>query len=313
MRQILISELIAQAAHSANSALAPIDRFIFSRRGDTSPAPPIFIVGCPRSGTTLLYQVLTHCLQLGYLPRYLDHAYGVCHLASRLSSLEARQSAPMFRSSYGRIRGLRSPSESFGFWQRWLRKGRLGDHSHRVPLPAMRAQSMADAVSALSREMMAPPLFKCVYLSLAVPALAAAIPDSRFIYMRRDWLDTACSIYKKRTQLPSGMWWSIRPQGYLKRLSQDLADQVVWQVQATGRELEDALHGLDARRYVTVDYTELCAAPGDVAERVGTWAELEPWPDTRLPKSFEPAHAHDARLRRILAGSSFVTSSTHHS
>ena len=59
--------------------LLPLERFISRRVGELgiNKYPPIFIIGAPRSGTTLLYKVLIEKLNFGYMSNFNAQFYSI--------------------------------------------------------------------------------------------------------------------------------------------------------------------------------------------------------------------------------------------
>lgn len=289
--------------HGANAVARPLDRRLFAPRAARA-LDPIFIVGAPRSGTTLLFQVLAHSLRVAYLPRILNYAYGCSHLVFRLCARRLRRHDPVFASRVGATAGWLSPSESFNFWRRWFWKGESGDHDHPAPLAAEVAADLRRAVYAIEAHHGAPLLVKCLYLSLSIPALAAAFPNSKFIFIRRDPLEVALSMLRVRPLRP---WWSIRPSGYLQQLNAPVAHRIMWQVARTAAGIRAALEGLPGARWRMLAYDELCAAPRESVATIARW--LDPpvcrWPDAQLPERFEarsPRPGADHALIEALLG-----------
>lgn len=283
--------------HGVNAAARPLDRALFAPRA-ADDRDPLFIVGAPRSGTTLLFQALAHSLRVTYLPRLLNYAYGASHLMLRVFARPLRRHRPIFVSRFGATPGLLSPSESFAFWRRWFWKGHDGDHDHPEPLPDAKAADLRDAVHAIEAHRHAPLLVKCPYLVLAVPALAAALPRARFIFLVRDPLDVGLSILRGRAQSARSGWWSVRPSGYLDHAAESEADQVMWQIAETTTRVRDALESLPADRWRKVDYEAFCAHPRETLRELRDWlapAGFEAWPDDEIPDRFATGGSRGAR------------------
>ena len=294
--------------HGANAAMRPLDARLFA------PAPrrawdPLFILGTPRSGSTLLFQVLAHSLRVTYLPRLANYGYGASHLMLRLFARSLARHRPLFVSRFGATPGLLSPTESFAFWRRWFWKGHDGDHYHPDPLPPAIAVDMRDSVRAIEAHRDAPMLVKCPYLALSVPALADAFPNARFVFIARDPIDVAVSILRGRASSPRKEWWSVRPPGYRTRLDQPETEQIMWQIAETTTILRGALEALPALRWRIVRYEDLCERPREILGELREWLAplgYESWPANDVPEHFPTAHgseSRDADLRRRFAES----------
>lgn len=300
------THLALDMIHGANAAVRPLDARLFA------PAPrrawdPLFILGAPRSGSTLLFQVLAHSLRVTYLPRLANYGYGASHLMLRLFARSLRRHRPLFVSRFGATPGLLSPTESFAFWRRWFWKGHDGDHYHPAPLPPAEAADMRDAVRAIEAHRDAPLLVKCPYLALSVPALADAFPNARFIYIAREPLDVAVSIARGRKNSGRDEWWSVRPPNYHAHASDAEPEQIMWQIAETTSVLRADLEALAPERWRMVRYEDLCARPREILDELRQWLaplDFEWWPENDVPERFPAAHtpdAHETELRRRLA------------
>ena len=81
----------------------------------------ILVVGPPRGGTTLVYQVLAHCLDVSYTSNLMGLFPRSPITANRLCSpfLPTRPTAD-FRSYYGQSSRLSGGHDGFFIWNRWL-------------------------------------------------------------------------------------------------------------------------------------------------------------------------------------------------
>jgi hypothetical protein len=274
--------------HGLNRVVRPLDRAVFAPRPPAALRDPVFIVGPARSGTTLLYQALAHVAQTTWLPQLLDYGYGATHLAFRVAGRRLERHRADFRSRYGRSHGWLAPSEAFGFWRQWFWKGHDGDHRHAAALPDAGAADLRAAAREVSAHRGTPMLVKCLYLSLSVPALAAAFPDARFVYIRRDAVATAASSLRARAATAPGTWWSTRPEGFSDHLDEPPVDQVLWQLASIARTIAADLSRLPAHRWIDVRYEDFCARPAAVATAICDRFGLARWPDPALPAAFAP-------------------------
>ena len=283
-------QIVRRLVHEANELVRPVDRALFAPRTTGDPPRPVFIVGPARSGTTLLFQALAHAGEVGYLPQALDYAYGASNLVFRAFSSRLSGHPASFGSRYGRTAGPFGPSEAFGFWRRWFWKGSAGDHRHGQPLPRPRADQLAKVVGEISAHGGRPLLVKCLYLSMAIPAIADAMPGARFIFVTRDALETARS--SLRAKLNGGhptSWWSTRPPGFGEHLAESPEDQVLWQMAAVARTVASDLSALPPDRWVRVRYEALCANPCKVLAEITGKLGLGLRQSNSLPERFEAA------------------------
>ena len=92
----------------------------------SEPDPPVFIIGPPRSGTTLLFQVLIARYTFGYFSNWMaqfpESPIAAAWLYRRLWPTSG---VPQdYASVSGETQGNSGPNESGSFWYRWFRANR---------------------------------------------------------------------------------------------------------------------------------------------------------------------------------------------
>lgn len=261
--------LLSTLSRQLNRALQPLDR-PFLRQGNAPP--PLFILGPPRSGTTLLYQLVTQGLDVAYLIRPFHYLYGLPNLLCRLCAGSMHDPEPCFESRYGAIPGWRSPSEHPGIWYRWLPQD--GETGHYLDPQRAAPRTLAEIdqlVTSMSGIVGRPMVFKNVYLSLMAGVLARLPSAPRFLRIRRDRLEIAESLYRARQRHGgAGRWWSVRPPGYRDWLQRPLWQQVCWQVHRTERLLDRQLQ-VHPEQVLPVCFETLCDQPRELLGRIGRW------------------------------------------
>jgi len=233
-------------------------------RFDSGGFSPVFIIGAPRTGSTILYQALTNSYQLAYI----DNTACTWHRNLRFGlwlSQKKHGDKPHnnFKAEHGNTRkfGGHAPSECGQFWYRWLPKDRHFVDHHEVS-PEMVAEIRTEVLGA-SAYLKRPLLFKNLNAGQRLRLIHKAFPDAKIIFIRRDPRFVVRSILKARekTGVKPGDWWSIMPpnvkdllslpeyemsvaQVYYveKQIQQDLAlfpDNQVWQLH--NQELNESL------------------------------------------------------------------------
>ncbi|MCW2921747.1 MAG: hypothetical protein JWL76_1621 [Thermoleophilia bacterium] len=251
---------------------------------------PVFILGSPRSGTTLLYQLLVEAFDVGYLANV--HAAQPTDVArvEREQRPRTARSGSDFESTHGATKQPWGPSEAGEFWYRFFDRDRH-QVDHAAPEDRTIVQLRA-AVRAFMDACGASVVFKNTINSLRVPALAAALPEARFVLIERDLTDNARSLLVgrgKRGDLCT--WWGARPTGVEQVEHRAPAEQVVWQAREVHDVARRALGELPPERTLHVTYDELCAAPRDLVDRVATWlaatgTPIERRPGAQVPEEF---------------------------
>jgi hypothetical protein len=272
-----------------NKILSPVDSY-FSK-GGLGAGPPLFIVGAPRSGTTLTYQVITQQMQVGYFTGIMNYLYGIPNFVARTLKPFHHRPAPIFGSVYGKISGALSPAENANFWFQWFpRDGQQGHYVAPVGLRLDSYQELKATVDSISRIAEKHMVFKSVYLSMVVGALAQIFTEARFIFVRRDRFYTCQSLLLGRLKRRNpNEWWSVKIPQYRELLSMPLWYQVVNQVVCTENIVQKDLDRFASERYLILRYEDLCTRPHHVIRGLEEW--LRPlgyvsYSDVRVPETF---------------------------
>lgn len=252
---------------------------------------PIFVLGAPRSGTTLLYQLLVEGLDVGWLANAHMASPGRASTIERRDRPRAARTASDWESSHGATREAWGPSEAGEFWYRVFPREphQLGEwdptRQQRRQLRAM-VREFLDACGG-------PVVLKNVFNTLRVPQLADALPEARFVHIERDLESNARSLLAGRAKRGDlNAWWSARPDGADELRDATPAEQVVWQVQRMNDIAHEELGALHHDRGLIVSYDELCADPGALLTRIHAWlvdggCQVELRDGAQLPASFE--------------------------
>ena len=234
--------------------------------------PAAFIVGPPRSGTTILHQILASRLRVGYVDnivaRFWECPFVGIAISNDIFSEEDRNYST-YGSKFGRTHHPQEPSEFGFFWTYWF--GFQKDLPHtlspqrreKVDIMGLRA-SMQTMQSAFGLPM----LFKNVTCGLQADLVRAAYPNCFFIALERDLFDISRSILAARRSIGGsfGDWFSVRPRTWPDAVPKGgPADEVAWQVTETVRELRHALRTVD---HIVVRYEDILSDPEAIVDRV---------------------------------------------
>lgn len=272
-----------------NRQLHRLDRHFHTAQ--SSEHAPIFIIGAPRSGTTLTYQIVSQQLVCTYFPRLTQYFYGLSNINQRLLKPLLQRPTPEFQSNYGRIRGCLAPSEYSGYWSLWLPVDDPSDHYmlKYSGTQLLSYQPLQDSLDSLMTIAERPVLVKCLYLVPFVDLLARLFPRSHFIVVRRRRLQTAQSLLMaRRRRADPHTWWSLKIPGYRELLDKPLEQQVSEQLVFTENFIQQALRPY-AARVNTIDYEALCQDPRCILEQLGEWLSDQPvrWHHSmRVPRQF---------------------------
>lgn len=251
-----------------NAALAPTA--LADERDLDETYPTLHVIGVPRSGTTLLYQVAAAGLELGYVNNltaafWLAPSYGL-RLSRRLG---LDRPGAGFASAYGRTDGPGEPHEFGYFWNHHLRYPDLCErppgHEQEIDWDALRR-----AIVNMAHWQGGPMAFKPMLLVWHLEAMLERMPGTCYVWIRREPRETALSLLGMRRSLFGSLetWASLRPGGPDWLAGEPPWRQVAAQVVALERAIAAAAARMGAAHVLEVRYEELCAAPGDTLERI---------------------------------------------
>lgn len=285
-------------------------------RADGSDRPlehaPLLIVGAPRSGSTLLYQLLVQRFDVTYLANRHCAFFGAPSLVERFGGRGATPPAD-YSSKHGLTEGAWGPSECGPFWYRFFRKSpQFVSTADVAPRELRRLRAAVRALGSAGRR---PPVFKNLLCALRLGPLAAALPEARFVVIDRDIEQHARSILAARQRANGEVrsWWSAEPPGWEGLRDLDPVAQVVGQIDAIHGTIDAARASVGRERFLDVRYEQLVA---DVGATLGEIADFAASNEIRLevrgevPGSFpraEPARLPEEleiSLEAVLAGRS---------
>jgi len=226
-----------------------------------TPVPesaPLFIVGLPRSGSTYVYQVLTHMFKVSYIDNLMTLGRETLFFSSWLSHLFFRDRAHgSFTSTYGNTwdSGLHAPSEAGALWYRWIPSDAV--YVDENSLTEKNKLAMTLNIRALINRYRKPLLIKNLYFSTRIRLIRALFPEAKYIMVRREPLYIAQSIYLSRLKNcnePESEWWSVKFPGYEDYLGKPLEEQVARQVFELDSLLKKDLTGVKNANLFEINY-----------------------------------------------------------
>lgn len=254
----MLSGLCSRAFLFLNSLLQIVE-FAVPRAAlnPASASPTVFIIGVPRSGTTLAYQTFSGLENVQALTNRHCRLYGAPFLAS-VRSVSAELKVSEMYSEYGRTFGLESPSECGSWWQRFF----PAPNEIVGPDNANRRQMRAFAKSLLlmGRRSGRILLVKNVYASLRIRAIDLWVPRSLFILVTRNEADIRRSLLEAR-KVHGGLttWFSVKPPGIDEPALLTPEDQVTFQIRRVLEVIEDSIRdcNIESSRVLRIAYETL--------------------------------------------------------
>lgn len=281
-RMLLSGDRVAYSTllHESMRRSAPPLDWLLRRRerkllADAPPTaqPLVLVVGAPRSGTTLAYQVLSRFLDVSYFTNLSSFFPKSPLAATRMLRRMQRDKKADFKSYYGQTARLGGPHDGFFIWNRWLGEDRY------VPADSLtddQAADMRNFFNAWTATFDKPFLNKNNRNTSCIDLLADALPAARFVIVRRDPLYAAQSLIhaRERVQGDKRVGWGLEAKPESAG-DDDLAyvDDVCRQLQTIESRLAEQSATIAQDRIVEIAYEELCANPHgtvhEIADRMG--------------------------------------------
>ena len=299
---------VEETLRSANRCLKGLENELTEQARDLPDPPLVFIVYVPRSGSTVLSQLLARTGHFNYISNFQARFWLAPYVGGIVEkSLGPRDCSEIpLQSRHGLTETISSPSEFSYFWQHWLKFEDHQPHTlddqqwRRVDLAGIRRE-----IRQIGSLRSGPLFFKKEWLGMNAGYFLKAFPSLKVIHVRRDPADVARSIAAARRAVYGAVdtWWAGRPAAYAQ------LRELPWREQIAGQ-----IHGILADtsrweaaypdRFMSIDYERLTTDVPAAFRRIGDFLNVEV-PADRLPRRLALPRrsrvADDHQLQRALA------------
>ncbi len=280
-QEFIRNESLEELLEEINGLLGPVEEKIIVDYH--MPRYPVtFVVGAPRSGTTLMMQWLAVTSRFAYPTNMLSRFYKAPYIGALIQQLFT---APEFNygneildfaheisfaSRLGKTRGALAPNEFWYFWRRFTPNSELR-YVDEASLQQMDHGGFVAELAAMESVFDKPLAMKGMILELNIPFLSSILDKVLFLFIKRHPVYNAQSLLESRLRFfgDRQAWYSVKPPEYERLKGLDPIEQVVGQVYFTNRAIEEGLEQIDAVRGLTVSYERFCADPGEVFRQLG--------------------------------------------
>jgi len=254
---------------------------LYRQRGYDIVQPFVFVVGAPRSGTTLLTQVIAHCFDAGYICNLTARFWRAPVTGIRLAKAilgDAGAISPGWNSIIGRtdVAGPRGIHEYGYFWRALFGLKAIDDLAD-LERQAKRIdwQGVDDALASIQHELGDKPVvMKGIYPAYFPTWMRDLLGDNLiWLNIERDPLDTCISILEARQaklgDVRAWLGW-YPPEPVLSQVKQieDPYKQIVVQVSYFRRVYRELAA-------LTVSLEDLCISTRHILAQVGEACGLE--------------------------------------
>lgn len=250
----------------------------------TAPVfPPVLIVGCPRSGTTLLIQWLARSGCFTYPSNFISRFYGSPNIGAliqqmltdprfafneEMSGLDPSANE-WFNSHLGKTNGLLAPNEFWYFWRRFFHYGEI-QYLDDTKLKQIDTKTLLSELAALEDVFKLPLLMKALIVNWNLEFIAEQINNAIFLFIKRDSFFNIQSLLEARLKYfdDSQKWYSFKPLEYASLKEKDPVSQVAGQVYFTNRAIKKGLGAICSSRWLEIEYEDLCHSPKSIWENI---------------------------------------------
>jgi hypothetical protein len=220
---------------------------------------PIFIIGAPRTGSTILYQTLTNQLDVLYIDNltcmFNKNLFFGLWLSNKLFKQKAHN---CFKSKLGSTSGFRGPSECGGLWYRWLPMNKHVVESGECSDETIKR--IRSEISAVINYYDKPLVIGNNIAGLRIGFLNEVFPDAKYIVIDREPIFVAQSLLLARKYIHGDFmhWWGMKPKNYTELLKESPAVQVVLQHYFTNKQIyQDLKSYVNKANWIDIKYSEL--------------------------------------------------------
>lgn len=249
--------------------------------------PPLFIVGTPRSGTTIVYLHLANRFRFSYFSNISRRMSFFSVPAAVLGRAFFAQNLSL-ENDFGVTSGGMSPSDGWRIFHRWFpRNGSLP----RQSMP--RLYELKNIVRIYEKIFDAPFINKNNANSIRVRELFDLFPDALFIHVHRDPLQAVMSLLdaRRRHGVALNEWWGPPPPHLTDSQFPSEERQVAQQVVGLERFINESFSRIPDSQRISLSYEDFCRDPGQlcklVAERYDQYGHQLAPRSSDLPDSYE--------------------------
>lgn len=222
----------------------------------------VFVIGSPRTGSTLTYQLLVQAFEVSYISNFTAQFYPREPVVGIALEQQLGVGTPRAtRSSYGKTEGPHSLSEASAVFAHWFG----GGHPSEIKSARIKdgkeghLRSTFAAVEGLTGNTL---LTKNSWNCFRIPAIRRLLPQSFFVWIRRDLVQAARSDLSSRYRHGGPhIWNSASPANYEEIRKLPYWQQVVEQQFEYNRVVGEDLAEHASGYHLEVWYEDLCADP----------------------------------------------------
>lgn len=235
-------------------------RLAYTGNKPSQNLPAIFILAPPRSGSTLLYQVLTEAFSNVHLTNIANLFFSTPMLGFMLSDRLCQNYRTKYKSLNGFVQGICGEAEGMKFWKYWMGQGL--DY-YKTRLKPQRLKKLQELLS--QRYSPEEKVWISGYIGhvFCIDFLRQHWPNAVFIHLYRDLVSNAYSLYR----CSPNRWFSLNPGG-IQNVARNRYEEIARQIIRIHSIILD-YYGMDM---FSLSYQELCDSPQQIIKKINDFA-----------------------------------------
>ena len=254
-----------------NALLEPFEKEL--QEETSEQFPQIFIYGIPRSGTTLLYQLISHCFDIGYINNLAARFWLAPTIGITLSKdIIGHASGTKYDSHIGATQQVHEPHEFGFFWGNLLGYNITREYYLKTAeqVASLDWSKVHDTVHLMANTFGSAMVHKNLMYACHLSFFYKGFKKALFVHINRSLNENAISIAKAREARTGSKhnWWSIKPPNY-----EEMALTPFWeQIPAQMKYLNDIYSHEEKQapdlNLLKINYDDICDSPGAVLENI---------------------------------------------
>jgi len=253
--------------------LGPIEENILDRF-NSPKRPVLFIVGCARSGSTLLYQYLSKTGVLAYPTNILSRFYYAPYIGARIQQMLVdfdfkneifnKDIQADYNSNLGKTKGPIEPHEFWYFWDRFFKFNNLQQLTEEE-LSKVDWKLFLKELDSIQYVFKKPLVMKAMKTNWHIKELSKISDQFYFIYIKRPVLYNAQSLLNSRMKFFGNYneWYSFKTLNYNEITNSPPWEQAIEQVISTNEAIENQLKEIP-NRSIQLEYEKFCNNPSEL-------------------------------------------------
>ncbi|MGM0663369.1 MAG: sulfotransferase [Thermodesulfobacteriota bacterium] len=256
----MIDLLKQNIKHNIYKSLIPVESYLSKKK--ELIYSPTFIVGAPRTGSTLLMQLITSAIPTSYFTNMTTSTcqslgfplpYITGFIAKIFNHVNQRHT---FKSYEGNMKGRFSPTEGTDIWSFLFGNRRSPVEPNE--LTSEQKNKIYQAVALTENAFKLPFINKHINLCLRIPALHDIFNTAKFIVIKRDPVDIAQSLYIIRAKKRGNEYFGPKPRECEGKEHLDLIEQVCEQVFYIEKQVSLDRSCINKSKFLDIHYKDIC-------------------------------------------------------